>query len=280
MKIYPKTNEYLEGIEYIEEKIKKDKGIEIQYFNKEKDNLIDFEMEEPIKKILEKYPYIEEITVHPPLTNYELEIILLKDKNIFLNQIKQIVEISKRNNIKINIIEHTRLLYSQIKRTIIPILEEASRIMENTNTKILFENIYMMEEQENCTVIELCEFLNNEHIKVCIDICHLYCQAHIYKIDIEEFFKKYIDKQKAKRQVYQVHFANTGNHDGYIDRKTHGIVHENEKELYYDADLICSYNMEDCNWVTEVTEENYKTREMQIIEINTLEKYKKIRKGE
>ena len=201
MKIYPKTNEYLEGIEEFEKTLKEYKGIEIQYFKKSDKELVDFKIEKPIEQILERYPYIEEITIHPPLCEYELEIVLLKDKNIFLNQIKTIVRLSKKYNIKINIVEHTRLLMSQAKLTILPVLEKAKKIMKNTNTKIVFENIYMMEEQENCSVIELCEYLNSENMKVCIDMCHLYCQAHIYKKKIEEFLEKYLNKEKCQRQV-------------------------------------------------------------------------------
>ena len=77
MKIYPKTNEKLEGLEKFEETINKYRGIEIQYFQKSDDELVDFQIEEPIKRILKKFPNIEEITIHPPLCNYELEIVLL-----------------------------------------------------------------------------------------------------------------------------------------------------------------------------------------------------------
>lgn len=274
MKIYPKTNEYLEGIEEFEKTLKEYKGIEIQYFKKSDKELVDFKIEKPIEQILEKYPYIEEITIHPPLCDYELEIVLLKDKNIFLNQIKTIVRLSKRYNIKINIVEHTRLLKSQAKLTILPVLEKAKKIMKNTNTKIVFENIYMMEEQENCSVIELCEYLNSENMKVCIDMCHLYCQAHIYKKKIEEFLEKYLNKEKCQRQVYQIHFAYTANEDGYIDRTTHAIMHPNEETLYYDAKLLCQYGMEDCNWITEVSEKDYSTRKDQVNEIKMLSNQK------
>lgn len=274
MKIYPKTNEYLEGIEEFEKTLKEYKGIEIQYFKKSDKELVDFKIEKPIEQILEKYPYIEEITIHPPLCDYELEIVLLKDKNIFLNQIKTIVRLSKRYNIKINIVEHTRLLMSQAKLTILPVLEKAKKIMKNTNTKIVFENIYMMEEQENCSVIELCEYLNSENMKVCIDMCHLYCQAHIYKKKIEEFLEKYLNKEKCQRQVYQIHFAYTANEDGYIDRTTHAIMHPNEETLYYDAKLLCQYGMEDCNWITEVSEKDYSTRKDQVNEIKMLSNQK------
>lgn len=274
MKIYPKTNEYLEGIEEFEKKLKEYKGIEIQYFKKSDKELVDFKIEKPIEQILERYPYIEEITIHPPLCEYELEIVLLKDKNIFLNQIKTIVRLSKKYNIKINIVEHTRLLMSQAKLTILPVLEKAKKIMKNTNTKIVFENIYMMEEQENCSVIELCEYLNSENMKVCIDMCHLYCQAHIYKKKIEEFLEKYLNKEKCQRQVYQIHFAYTANEDGYIDRTTHAIMHPNEETLYYDAKLLCQYGMGDCNWITEVSEKDYSTRKDQVNEIKMLSNQK------
>ena len=271
MKIYPKTNEYLEGIEEFEKTLKEYKGIEIQYFKKSDKELVDFKIEKPIEQILERYPYIEEITIHPPLCEYELEIVLLKDKNIFLNQIKTIVRLSKKYNIKINIVEHTRLLMSQ---AILPVLEKAKKIMKNTNTKIVFENIYMMEEQENCSVIELCEYLNSENMKVCIDMCHLYCQAHIYKKKIEEFLEKYLNKEKCQRQVYQIHFAYTANEDGYIDRTTHAIMHPNEETLYYDAKLLCQYGMGDCNWITEVSEKDYSTRKDQVNEIKMLSNQK------
>ena len=274
MKIYPKTNESLEGIEEFEKTLKEYKGIEIQYFKKSDKELVDFKIEKPIEQILERYPYIEEITIHPPLCEYELEIVLLKDKNIFLNQIKTIVRLSKKYNIKINIVEHTRLLMSQAKLTILPVLEKAKKIMKNTNTKIVFENIYMMEEQENCSVIELCEYLNSENMKVCIDMCHLYCQAHIYKKKIEEFLEKYLNKEKCQRQVYQIHFAYTANEDGYIDRTTHAIMHPNEETLYYDAKLLCQYGMGDCNWITEVSEKDYSTRNDQVNEIKMLSNQK------
>ena len=274
MKIYPKTNEYLEGIEEFEKTLKEYKGIEIQYFKKSDKELVDFKIEKPIEQILERYPYIEEITIHPPLCEYELEIVLLKDKNIFLNQIKTIVRLSKKYNIKINIVEHTRLLMSQAKLTILPVLEKAKKIMKNTNTKIVFENIYMMEEQENCSVIELCEYLNSENIKVCIDMYHLYCQAHIYKKNIEEFLERYLNKEKCERQVYQIHFAYKANDDGYIDRTTHAIMHPNEETLYYDAKLLCQYGMGDCNWITEVSEKDYSTRKDQVNEIKMLSNQK------
>lgn len=273
MKIYPKINEKLEGLDNLEKEIKQYKGVEIQYFPKNQEEIVDFEIEKPIEEILKRYPDIQEITVHPPLCNYEIEIVLLKDKNIFLNQIRTIVKLSKKYDIKINLIEHTRLLFKQVQLSIIPVLKEAIEIMKETKTKILFENIYMMEEKQNCSVVELCEYLNSENVKVCIDMCHLYCQAHIYKEDIENFLKKYLDKNKCERHVYQIHFAHTANDDGYIDRTTHAVVHPNKEVLSYDADLLCKYGMEKCNWIIEVSEKDYILRVDEIKEFKMLLDY-------
>ena len=99
MKIYPKINEKLEGLDNLEKEIKQYKGVEIQYFPKNQEEIVDFEIEKPIEEILKRYPDIQEITVHPPLCNYEIEIVLLKDKNIFLNQIRTIVKLSKKYDI-------------------------------------------------------------------------------------------------------------------------------------------------------------------------------------
>ena len=54
---------------------------------------------------------------------------------------------------------------------------------------------------------------------------------------------------------------------------THALVHPNKETLYYDANLLCEYGMKDCNWVTEVSEKDYKTREDEANEIKMLSEY-------
>ena len=125
MKIYPKTNSYLEGLDKLLFQIKETKGIEIQFFHKDKENLIDFGMKETVDELMKRCPYIEEVIIHPPLAIYELETVIIKDKNIFLNQIKDIIELSQKYNIKVNIVEHTRFVFRQIKMTYINVLKEA-----------------------------------------------------------------------------------------------------------------------------------------------------------
>ena len=73
MKIHPKTNELLEGIEPMRKFIEENKGIEIQYFTKNKDELVDFGVKNSIVELMKNFPTLEEITVHPPLAYHEIE---------------------------------------------------------------------------------------------------------------------------------------------------------------------------------------------------------------
>jgi len=51
-------------------------------------------------------------------------------------------------------------------------------------------------------------------------------------------------------------------------------MHPNEETLYYDAKLLCQYGMGDCNWITEVSEKDYSTRNDQVNEIKMLSNQK------
>lgn len=269
-KIYPKTNSALEGIEYFDKYINKYKGIEIQFFE-EKDNIFQYDIKESINKACNMYTELEEIVIHPPLCEHDIELLLFKDKNIFLNRIKELVELSKIYNKKINIIYHTRWTFEYHKRATLDIFKEALEILEGTKVQILLENIYMMEENV-CTVLELCNYLDHPNLKACIDTCHYYCQAHIYKSENEEeYIKTYINKEQAKKYVYQVHFSDTKNHDGYIERKTHGVAHDNLEAVEKDLHLLKECGITDCNIITEVSEKDYVRRPDQIREIKMIE---------
>ena len=81
MKIYPKTSRNFEGLDKLMPYVEKNKGIELQFFD-ENGIMAEFEIENVIDKLMETVPYIEEITIHPPLCNYDFELILFKDINI------------------------------------------------------------------------------------------------------------------------------------------------------------------------------------------------------
>lgn len=271
MKIYPKTNKYFEGLDSLMEYVEKDKGIEIQFFN-EHGPMSSFEIKSVIDETLKRIPDIKEITIHPPLVNYEIEDVLMKDKTIIENQLKDICELSQKYDITINMLYHTEQNIIKAREILIPWLKRLLKIIEGKKVRILIENLFMFFE-DKCSVLEIAKEIDNPQLRVCIDVCHLYCNAHIYKKSIEEFLDGYmLDKDICKKYVYQVHFATALNNDGYIDHKTHGRKHENYESLVHDYNLMKKYGLDDCNYVVEVSENDYVKRPDQIEEIKMLNK--------
>lgn len=276
MKIHPKTNEYLEGIEAMSQYIEQEKGIEIQYFHKNKDELVDFEAEKPIRGLMERFPNLEEITVHPPLAYYDIELLLYRKKDLLYSELQQLIDLSNEYGIKINIIYHTLSTIQSHRLTTLEDIKEIGEFLKGTKVTILLENLFMMNEKNTCTVLDLCEEVDSPNIRACIDICHIYCQATTWHTPMKEFIKGYLDKEKCQKYVAHIHFSETKNDDGYLDRKTHGRSHDTIEKLFEDADILREYGMtsEDINWVTEVSEEDYKLRPDQISELEGLSKYR------
>ena len=268
VKIYPKTDENLNGDEKLKEYIKRYKGLEIQYSHKDNNKLVDFVMAPAVEKKIKANPEIEEITIHPPLSRYDIEQILLTDKTLFSKLLNDLVELSNKHNIKMNMILHSHLNLLEHKYFTIDDLKEGLKILEGSNVKLLLENLYMFNEDDTCSVLQVCKEIDNPHLMACIDMCHLYCRAHILRSSIEDFLEKYLDKELCEKYVYQIHLADTKNNDGYIDSKTtHGRTYDTIDKLRYDLSLLKQYGMENKLIITEVSEDDYSQREEQIKEI-------------
>ena len=167
---------------------------------------------------------------------------------------------------------HTQWCFEKHRELTLDKLRELLKIIEGRkNVLFLLENLYMFDETE-CAVFKIAEYINHPNLKVCFDNCHMYCKNNINKSNIEDYIKKYLNPDLCKKYIYQVHFSYTANNDGYVVRKTHGRVHRNIDELEYDYNLLKEYNMGDCNYITEVSEDDYDNREDQINEIEMLEK--------
>ena len=269
MNIYPKTCRNFEGINNLMPFIKKYGGVELQFF-KEGDILAPFEFVSRVEALIKLVPDIKEITIHPPLSHYDIEHVLAKDVTIFQNQLIDMVGLSKKYNIKVNMVYHTMVDIEYHKALTIEKLKKALKILEGSNVKILLENIFMFFEKK-CTVYEICELIDHPNLRVCMDITHLHCRANICKKDIKEYSKNYLDKELCKKYTYQVHFAYAAKNDGYVDKKTHGVVHDNIDVLKEDLELLKEYGMDKCNYITEVSEEDYSTRADQLRELKMLE---------
>ena len=271
MKIYPKISPQDYGSE-MEDRIKKSEGIEIQFFN-EKDITEPFNFENEIRKNKARYPHLKEITVHPPLDDYNIELIFLKDEKIFKDQLKKLVQLSKELNLELNIIYHTYMPVRQYIATKLDVrIEKYLKMLKGTRVTVLIENLFMMlDEKEECSAIEICKHINHPNLRCCLDTTHIHCKANILKKDFYEMINKELNSQDCEKYIKQIHFAATLNNDGYIDKKTHGRKHPNIQELKNEYDWLEKLGLADKNYITEVSEEDYYSREKQLEEIMMLE---------
>lgn len=274
MKIYPKIS-LQETSNEMKEIIKRSAGVELQFFD-EKDITEEFDFETLIKKIKNQFPNLKEIIVHPPLENYNIELVVLKNKGIIEKQLKNLVELSKELNIDLCIIYHTYWTKEQYRATgLAETIKEYLKIIENTKVTILIENLFMMlDEKEECSAIEICKFINHPNLRACIDTTHMHCKANIYKKDFLKMINKELKEEDCKKYVKQIHFAAALNDDGYIEKKkTHGRKHINYASLEKEVQWLKEFGMFDKNYITEVSEEDYYLRTDQIEEIKMLEQY-------
>lgn len=271
MNIYPKTCKNFIGLDKMMSFVEKYKGVELQFFDENNQIMSAFEFESVIYKLMEKIPYLKEITIHPPLCYYDIENIMFKDINIIKEQFEVMVKLSRKYNIKINMVYHTTIDFKTHKELTLDKLSKLLKILEGENVTLLLENIFMFSEEE-CTVYQIADYLKHPNLKVCFDICHMYCRANINKQDIYEYAKGYLNPELCKKYTYQVHFSYTADNDGYVNFKaTHGLVHPSIEELRYDVELLKKYNMDNCNYITEISEKDYESRKDQYKELKMLE---------
>lgn len=272
MNIYPKLDKNLNGLKELEKYIKEYKGVELQFFH-EDGVWGKYDFNTAINTLMKKIPSIKEITIHPPLDDYDIELVVLKDRKILETKIEEALKISEQYNIKINLLYHVGWTMKMMEQGAIEIIEKSLNLLKETNVNIILENTFGMNEyKQKCTVIEVCKIINNPHLKACIDVCHLHCMANIFKMNFDSFMKSYIEKDQASKYVYQIHFSDTKSNDGYINKETHGRKHDSLSETLQDYNILKLYNMTNANIITEISENNYNTRKDQAGEIKLLEK--------
>lgn len=268
-RIYPKIDAADKYSKEFEEVLRNSEGVEIQFFN-ENGYASEINIEAKVDKVMKKYPNIKEITIHPPLDNYDIEHILFKDETIFEKQLYTIIELSDKYGITVNLLYHTHWSLIQHEATgVLYKLRRYLKILEGYSSKVLLENVMLIDEKR-CTVLDICDAVCHPNLKACIDTTHLYVRSIIWKQPILEYVSKNLNKDFCNRYVHQIHFATVGNNDGYIDKATHGVEHKNNDSLDFDLKWMEEYNLLNKKFITEVSEENYELREKQLKEIKML----------
>ena len=269
MIIYPKTCENLNGFEFLKQYVEKDKGIEIQLLSYEQTQQITYNV---IKQLKSQIPQLEEVTIHLPIReDFNFEALAFSNINFEKERLKMLCEASQEFNMKLNLLYHTRWNYiSWSNSGAIDRMKELLEVIQNTNVNILIENIYAIVERKECSVLKVAKQIDNEHLKVCLDTCHLHCVANMFKISLNEYLNTYLNKEDCKKYIQQIHFAGTLNNDGVVDKKTHGRMHDSWESFEEDYNVLKRFGIENKIIVTEVSEDDYYTRKDQVEEIKML----------
>lgn len=269
MKLMPKISSKIDQSVCMKDYIDKYEKIEIQFFKEEVGN-IEFKFEEIIDKYVREFK-VKEITIHPPIDEFDLEYLILRDLNYMDKYVDKAITLSKKYNIRLNLLFHTNWSLEKLKFAIAPRIQSVLNKLQNENVYILLENLIHNHDRESCSPLEFCNYMNHPKLKVCIDICHLHAKSNLLKKEINEFISYFLEKEKCEKHVYQIHFSYVANNDGYIDKSTHGIVHKDKESLIKDVELLKKYGMGDKLIVTEIGEKDYTNRPDQRQELKWLE---------
>ena len=269
MIIYPKTSENLEGLEYLKRYAEEYRGIEIQLLSYEHTQKITYNV---IKQLKSQIPQLEEVTIHLPIReDFNFEALAFSKINFEKERLKMLCEASQEFNMKLNLLYHTRWNYiSWSNSGAIDRMKELLEVIQNTKVNILIENIYAIVERKECSVLKVAKQIDNEHLKVCLDTCHLHCVANMFKISLNEYLNTYLNKEDCKKYIQQIHFAGTLNNDGVVDKKTYGRMHDSWESFEEDYNVLKQFGIENRIIVTEVSEDDYSTRKDQVEEIKML----------
>ena len=269
MIIYPKTSENLEGLKYLKRYAEKYRGIEIQLLSYEQTQKITYNV---IKQLKSQIPQLEEVTVHLPIReDFNFEALAFSKIDFEKERLKMLCEASREFNLKLNLLYHTKWDYDSWSNSgAIDRMKELLEVIQNTNVNILIENIYAIVERKECSVLKVAKQIDNEHLKVCLDTCHLHCVANMFKISLNEYLNTYLNKEDCKKYIQQIHFAGTLDNDGVIDKKTHGRMHDSWESFEEDYNVLKQFGIENRIIVTEVSEDDYSTRKDQVEEIKML----------
>ncbi len=269
MIIYPKTSENLQGLEYLKEYVEKNKGVEIQLLSFEQTQKI---TDNVIKELKNQIQNLEEVTIHLPIReDYNFEALAFSKLEVEKERLKKLCKASQEFNLRINLLYHTRWDYDSWSNSgAIDRMKELIEVIQNSNVNILIENIYAVVERKECAVLKVAKNIDNNHLKVCLDTCHLHCVANMFKMPLNEYLSTYLNKEDCIKYIQQIHFAGTLDNDGVIDKKTHGRMHDSFESFEEDYNILKQFGIEDKIIVTEVSEDDYSTRKDQIEEIKML----------
>lgn len=270
MEIYPKIDETLKGVTYLDEFLKKSKGAEIQLLKMDYDTY-DINAYKAVRYLKKTYE-LEEVTIHMPIDFCDIELYFYGSEKKFFNLINHFKDISEKLDIDINILFHTTWTIKKHEKLTIEKFKKLLKHIQKSRLTILLENV-TFHDGNTCTPLELCTYFDNFKLKTCIDICHIKSRAAIFEIEFDKYIDTYLEGNLV-RHIKQFHFSNNRNNDGYKDKKTYSNAHDLDDILVSDINTLMKRNLMKKIFVTEINDDDYEYRIYQKRELELLEKVK------
>lgn len=263
--IVPKVGEDISNGKPIEAFIK-DK-IELQLLSTDMLKYKDF-----VKAWIDKYPRIETYILHIPflfVTVFDIYSSqkLQREFNVFVSDM---IKLSMQYKKHFHILFHMATPMKTFEYCGgVEYVKYLDRLIQDTDVNFLVENsTFTLENRtkEGGPFYQLVKQIDSPKIRCCFDICHNQINKNLYQseYDLPADIGKY---------TKSIHFSSTLNHDGFIDKKTHGRAHENIGTLIDDLEFLQNHGF-DLNTtflVTEINEDDYVKRPDLIKELKNLE---------
>lgn len=264
MRVYPKLDDAFAGVNVLKEYVKD--GLELQLLH-----TISNKLNRTISTYKTIFPDLKEITLHYSMMECDLGIPLCNDVAFekLISDITYISGLAEAHSVKINLLLHVQDKYDLvIARGLKSKLARLKEYLERFNILLLLENVIDVNGALDCKehALEFVREMDAENIKCCLDICHIRCYLNKFNFD-ESILEEYLGTD-LNRLVYQIHFADTWDNDGFKDFKTHAKYHS-RKSFEHDINLLKRLNIDDKIIITEIVEfdNNYEHRECQLKEL-------------
>lgn len=268
IKIFPKIDDVCAGVNVIGKYI--GDMIEIQMTTIDTSLLIDC-----VNKIVAKFPFIKEITVHSPMCMCDIEKNFdNKERLGFMYKLTNVCnKLSKKHSIRINMLYHcsNSFVYFQEKKQLW-LFRRLIKLMKGHRTYLLLENVVDIEltkkGKEPC--ISTVKMLRSNKVKMCFDIAHAYAASELNNKNILDVYSD----NELNRVVHQVHFSKYKKLEDFRTTYDHCENHSSIEELIIDLSLLKKLKLLKSNIIVEVIEtESYELRERELAELQLLEKY-------
>ena len=77
--------------------------------------------------------------MHPPLSGYDIELLLYKNKDLIYSELKQLIDLANEYGIKINVIYHTEFIMKKHKLTTLEDIKEIAEFLKGTKVTIFLD---------------------------------------------------------------------------------------------------------------------------------------------